>query len=97
MSIWGWSRPLHGKLTPLGERRLVDKMVALLAQARGQFELELHWHLAEERNLAMIGNGGGGGSLVRTRLWHVSLIGGESKGIFVEFRLIPDLASLVID
>ena len=42
-------------------RGLVDKVVALPAETRGQFELELHGHLAQALNMAMHGNGGGGG------------------------------------
>jgi site-specific DNA recombinase len=40
-------------------RSLIDKIVAYPAKRRGQFDLELHGHLAEALNMAMHDNIGG--------------------------------------
>ena len=41
-------------------RGLVEKIVALPAEARGQFDLEPHGRLAEALNMGKLGNCGGG-------------------------------------
>ena len=49
-------------------RGLVEKIVALPAEARGQFDLEPHGRLAEALNMGKLGNCGG----VRVRLLNVN-------------------------
>ncbi len=49
-------------------RGLVDRVLAYPAEQRGQFDLELHGHLAEVLNMGKLGKIGGGRSLKRTRL-----------------------------